>query len=364
MQLTRDSLLDEESRMLLESLATFRLEVLDELSLEMDESPASGRVEEAWKKSASLGLSDALLSEEKGGQGMGADSFCLSMDELAMGSAGFAMVVLSHNMAVWALERAGAEVDSTLLKGEERAALAWPFESINGAGMAPFIPGGTEASEVVFLQPDSYVINTVSLEGGDAMLTEIENPLGFRAARPARLKLESKGSRAVGGLGMEGADELEARLLLGVGAIANGLARRSYEKAYLYAGERYQGGDLIINHQQIRLMLANMLVGIEAAEACVLQAAMKGFDASHLPACRAAKVLACDRAVETTLEGVQVHGGYGYMRDYGMELLMRDAKYCQAYPRSQQEERLDMLGEMGEVRRTGGSPGRCPVTGG
>ena len=107
MELTRDLLLDSERRLLLESVSGFRTAVLEEAAREMDESPAAGSVEKAWKGAGPTGLTAALVSAGAGGQGMDTYSFCLALAEVARASAGFGLLLLSHNLALWACEKAG-----------------------------------------------------------------------------------------------------------------------------------------------------------------------------------------------------------------------------------------------------------------
>jgi alkylation response protein AidB-like acyl-CoA dehydrogenase len=347
-KLTSELLLDDERRMLLESVADYRKAVLDEAAREIDESPASGKVEEAWRKAGSIGLAASLVSEEGGGQGMDTRSFCLVLCEVARASAGFAALMLSHNLALWALERAGGGQDlKELGKGEGSAALAWPFRELGAGGQSVFVPGGSTARLIVFVSGSGELF-TAEPGYASVSLEEVPYPMGLRAARPATFNVKNLSDlEASGRLSPELSGELEGRLLLGAAAISLGLARQAYDKAYAYASERYQAGDLIINHQQIRLMLAEILVGLEAGEAALKQAAESGGSGGpRVSACRAAKVFTADRAMAAALDAVQVHGGYGYMRDYGIERLMRDAKYCQQFPRPPQEETLAILKEM------------------
>jgi alkylation response protein AidB-like acyl-CoA dehydrogenase len=256
--------------------------------------------------------------------------------------------MLSHNLALWALEKAGRrEVIRTLGHGEGSAALAWPFRELDGGGQSAFVPGGSTAKLIVFVSSSGELFS-VPPEDESVSLREIAYPMGLCAARPATLDVKNLSELEASGLLNAGlSDELEGVLLLGVAALSLGLARQAYDKAHAYASERYQAGDIIINHQQIRLMLAEMLVGLEAGEAALKQAAeSSGTGGLRVSACRAAKVFAADRAMAAALDGVQIHGGYGYMRDYGMERLMRDAKYCQHFPRPPQEEILSLLEEM------------------
>lgn len=347
MTFSRDSLLDGEGRMLVESVAAFRSGVLDEIAADIDGSESEGVVLEAWGRAAKAGLTAALTDEDSGGQGMDACSFSLALEEIAMGSAGFAAMLLSHNLALWALEGAGACAGASFVEGDARAALAWPFMARHGGGEAPFVPGGARADALVFLAPGTQEVFRVSPGEEGVSIYEIEAPMGLRCSRPAALEYSRVGAPSEGTLGPEGAAGLEGLLLLGVASMALGLSRQAYERATAYASERYQGGDLIINHEQMRLMLAEMLAGIEAGQALVMQAAHMDGPAA-LTACRIAKVAACDTAVSATGDGLQIHGGYGYVREYGMERLMRDAKYCQVYPWPRRKELLAVLSETGE----------------
>jgi len=345
MEFTRDLLLDDERRMLLESVSSFRAQVLDEFAREMDERPSSGRVEEVWKQAGPLGITEALLSGDKGGQGMDIYSFCLVLEEVARSSAGLSALLLSHNLALRALDHSGvSDLDGVPLAGEGWAALSFPLKTAEHGYRVDFVPGGSGASLFVFALPGGDDLYRV-YPGDGISVEEIIDPLGLRAAKPAALLVGEVGDEMVcGKLGEAGVGQLEAILLLGIGSISLGLARQAYDKAYAYARERYQACDYIINHEQIRLMLSDMLLGIEASGVAVRQAAVgDGSVSPRLSACRAAKVLACGRTVSATTDGVQIHGGYGYMREYGMERLMRDAKYCQSFPRSPQEEMLALL---------------------
>ena len=173
---------------------------------------------------------------------------------------------------------------------------------------------------------------------------EIERPMGLRASRPASVTVDFSTSSRAGSLGEAGTGELECRMLAGLSSIALGIARHAFGKARAYAAERWQACDYIINHQQMSMMLGGMLAAIETGEAALGQVAMHlDGGAASLRANRALKILACGSAMQAALDGVQIHGGYGYMRDYGMELLMRDAKTCQVYPRSPQEDTLSLL---------------------
>jgi alkylation response protein AidB-like acyl-CoA dehydrogenase len=129
-----------------------------------------------------------------------------------------------------------------------------------------------------------------------------------------------------------------------LGAISMGVARNAYEKAFSYACQRYQYGRIIAEHQEIQRMLGKMVTSLDAGTALYTQSLcgdpadgiLSQGSGSH------AKVFCTEAALEIVLDAVQIHGGYGYMQDYGVEKLMRDAKILQlldgSNPRVQIEE--------------------------
>ncbi len=114
-------------------------------------------------------------------------------------------------------------------------------------------------------------------------------------------------------------------------AIAMGVGRSAYRKALDYARERYQYGKVIAHHQEIQRMLGRMLTSLHAGTALYIQALcgepLDGICSD--PRGDHAKVFCTNASLEITLDAIQIHGGYGYMQDYGVEKLMRDAKMLQ-----------------------------------
>jgi alkylation response protein AidB-like acyl-CoA dehydrogenase len=114
-------------------------------------------------------------------------------------------------------------------------------------------------------------------------------------------------------------------------AIAIGTARSAHAAAYRYAQERFQFGKLLIEHHEIRRMLFNMITKMDAGTACYLQALSGDRPDVHLPGggCDTAKIFCTDAALEIAIDAIQIHGGYGYMKETGLEKIMRDAKMLQ-----------------------------------
>lgn len=132
-----------------------------------------------------------------------------------------------------------------------------------------------------------------------------------------------------------------------IGAAAVGVAQRAFDEAVKYARQRVQFGKPIGQHQAIQFMLADMDMAIEAARTLVWRAAWQvdqGKPNSRLSAM--AKCLASDTAMKVTVDAVQVFGGYGYMREYPVEKLMRDAKITQIYEGTNQVQRMVIAGTL------------------
>ncbi len=174
-----------------------------------------------------------------------------------------------------------------------------------------------------------------------------EKKMGMRASVQKELVFEDCRVPKENLLGGEGKGFIVAMKTLdksrpGVGSIALGIAQGAYEAAAEYAKQRVQFGQAIINFQAIQFMLADMATQIEAARA-LLYSVSKWVDSGAKGISRAAamsKLLASDTAMMVTTNAVQIFGGYGYMRDYPMEKMMRDAKLTQIYEGTNQIQRL------------------------
>jgi alkylation response protein AidB-like acyl-CoA dehydrogenase len=128
---------------------------------------------------------------------------------------------------------------------------------------------------------------------------------------------------------------------IGIAAQALGIASGAYELALQYAKERKAFGTEIKNHQAIQFKLADMATEIEAARLLCLKAAwLKDNGMDYGRASSMAKLFASEVAMKTTTEAVQIHGGYGYVKEYHVERLMRDAKITQIYEGTSEVQRV------------------------
>jgi alkylation response protein AidB-like acyl-CoA dehydrogenase len=134
---------------------------------------------------------------------------------------------------------------------------------------------------------------------------------------------------------------------VGIAAQALGIASGAYELALNYAKERKTFGKPISDHQAIQFKLADMATEIEAARLLVLRAAwLKDQNLPYTKLAAMAKLFASDVAMKTTIEAVQIHGGYGYVKEYHVERLMRDAKITQIYEGTSEIQRIVIAREI------------------
>lgn len=341
---------EQEYKILRETAADYAARELAPRAEQLDLDPSDQRLMEAVHKAGELGMLAALLPEKAGGGGLDLYAFCLALEEIAAEEAGLAATLLGHNAAIYPLamgDREGIAVEVGMESFP--ACLAYPGRAILSggkiSGQVPFAFNAGWASTFTFLPSGGAGTQAVTVRADTEgiKVTPEAYPMGLRAARPGSVAASGAEPSAVisGGNLVE---EVEKAVFLGMASIAVGINRNSLRKAHAYACERYQGGKIIIEHQQMRIFLAEMLAGVEQGRAAVRSAC----EAAGLAPAISAWLLAAERAVKSAIDGVQVHGGVGYMRDYGMERLMRDAKYCQMYPTTSQEALLRIM-EMSEA---------------
>ena len=341
---------DQEYRILRETASAYASKELAPQAEQLDLDPAPWRVREALSKAGDLGMLAALIPERYGGGGLDEYAFCVALEEIAVEEAGVAAALLGHNAAL--LPSALGEFEGLIAGvGPDAypACLAFPGDvDLSGGkvnGKAPFALNAQECSLITVLPASGGGTQSVTVRGDASGVAVIPEPyqMGLRVTRAGSVRFEgAEPSNVISGGNM--AEEVERVLFLGLAAIATGISRKSLQKAHAYARERYQAGKMIIEHQQIRIFLAEMLAAVEQGRALVKKACEDG----GLAPAMVAWLRATERACQSATDGVQVHGGYGYMRDYGMERLMRDAKYCQMYPTTTQEALLRLL-ELSEV---------------
>ncbi|KUK51883.1 MAG: Acyl-CoA dehydrogenase domain protein, partial [Desulfotomaculum sp. 46_296] len=172
-----------------------------------------------------------------------------------------------------------------------------------------------------------------------------EDKMGDRASHIAEVLLEDVRVPVANRLGNEGEGFKIAMRTLDItrttiAAAAVGVAQRAVDEAVRYAKQRVQFGKPIAEQQAIQFMLADMVMAVLASRSLVWQSAAK-VDAGQVDGMLSAtaKCVASDTAMKVTVDALQIFGGYGYMREYPMEKLMRDAKITQIYEGTNQIQR-------------------------
>ena len=323
---------------------------------------------EQVKKMGELGFLGMMVDPKYGGGGMDTMSYVLAMEEISKIDASASVVMSVNNSLVcWGLEKFGTEEQkqkylTKLATGEVIGAfcLSEPEAGSDATsqrttaedkgdhyllnGTKNWITnGGTASVYLVIAQTDVELghkgINCLIVEKGmeGFQIGPKENKLGIRGSDTHSLmftdvKVPKENRVGEDGFGFKFAMQTLSGGRIGIASQALGIASGAYELALKYSKERKAFGKPISEHQAIAFKLADMATEIDAARFLCLHAAWlkdqgKNFDKESAMA----KLFASKVAMDTTVEAVQVHGGYGYVKEYHVERLMRDAKITQIY---------------------------------
>ncbi|HEY1039050.1 MAG TPA: acyl-CoA dehydrogenase [Bacteroidia bacterium] len=329
------------------------------------------------KKMGELGFMGMMVDPKYGGGGMDAVSYVLAMEEISKVDASCSVVMSVNNSLVcWGLEAFGTEEQKQkylvpLAKGEIIGAfcLSEPEAGSDATsqrttgidmgdhylvnGTKNWITNGNSASVyLVMVQTNVELghkgINCLIIEKGQEgfVVGPKENKMGIRASDTHSLMFNNVKVPKANRIGEEGFGFKFAMKVLsggriGIASQALGIASGAYELALAYSKERSAFGKPISQHQAIQFKLADMATRIEAARLLCLKAAwMKDQHLNFDQASAMAKVFASETAMWVTTEAVQVHGGYGYVKEYHVERLMRDAKITQIYEGTSEVQRI------------------------
>jgi alkylation response protein AidB-like acyl-CoA dehydrogenase len=358
--------LTEEQIMIRDTARNFAQNVLKKGVIERDRDMIHPT--EEVKQMGELGFLGMMVSPEYGGGGMDSVSYVLAMEELSKVDASCAVIMSVNNSLVcWGLEKYGTEAQKQkylvpLAKGEIIGAfcLSEPEAGSDATsqrttaedmgdyyllnGTKNWITNGGKASVyLVIAQTDPAKghkgINCLIVEKGmpGFEIGAKEDKLGIRASDTHTLlfsdvKVPKENRIGEDGFGFKFAMKTLEGGRLGIAAQALGIASGAYELAVAYSKQRKAFGTEICNHQAIQFKLAEMATEIEAARFLCMKAAwLKDQGEDYSVASAMAKYYASEVAMKTTVEAVQVHGGYGYVKEYHVERLMRDAKITQIY---------------------------------
>jgi alkylation response protein AidB-like acyl-CoA dehydrogenase len=323
---------------------------------------------EQIKKLGELGFLGLMTSPEYGGSGMDAISYVLAMEELSKIDASASVVVSVNNSLVcYGLEKYGSEeqkqkylvplasgqVIGAFCLSEPEAGSDATSQHTTAVDMGDhyllngtknwITNGGNASTYLVIAQTDVAKghkgINALIVEKGMPGFTigPKENKLGIRGSDTHSLmftdvKVPKENRIGEDGFGFKFAMATLEGGRIGIAAQALGIASGAYELALAYSKERKTFGKPIAEHQSIQFKLADMATEIEAARLLCLKAAwLKDNGQPYGRASATAKLFASEVAMKTTVEAVQIHGGYGFVKEYHVERLMRDAKITQIY---------------------------------
>lgn len=358
--------LNEEHRMIQQAARDFAETELLPGVIERDETMTFPY--EQVKKMGEMGLMGMMVSEAYGGGGMDTVSYVLAMEEIAKHDASAAVIMSVNNSLVcWGLEAFGTEEQKQkylkpLAKGEVIGAfcLSEPEAGSDATqqrttaidmgdhylvnGTKNWITNGGNASTyLVIAQTDRDKghrgINVLIMEKGmeGFVVGPKENKLGIRASDTHTLQFNDvkvpKANRiGEDGFGFKFAMKTLAGGRIGIASQALGIASGAYERALAYSKIRKAFGKEIMHHQAIAFKLANMATEIEAARLLCLKAARdKDLHLNYDTSSAMAKYYASKVAMKVASEAIQVHGGNGYVKEYHVERMLRDAKITEIY---------------------------------
>jgi len=354
---------NETQFMIAQSIKDFAEQNIRPYIMEWDEAQIFPK--ELFKKLGAMGFMGVLVPEELGGSGLGYNEYVTIIEEISKVDPSIGLSIAAHNSLC---------TNHILTFGTEEQKKRWipklaSGEHIGAWGLTEHSTGSDAArmNTTAIKEGDSWLINgsknfithaisaDISVvivrtgEKGDSKGTTAfvlekgmqgftsgkkENKLGMRASETAELIFDNCRVPDSNRLGQVGEGFVQAMKILdggriSIGALSLGIAKGAYEAALKYSKERHQFGKPISEFQAIAFKLAEMATDIEASELLIHKAAyLKQNNKSVTTAGAMAKMYASEVCVKVASEAVQIHGGYGFTKDFPVEKFYRDAKLC------------------------------------
>ncbi|HLK11581.1 MAG TPA: acyl-CoA dehydrogenase family protein [Candidatus Binatia bacterium] len=367
--------LTEAQRQLRDAVRAFARERLAPAAAEVDRSERFPREQVAGL--ARLGVLGCFVPERFGGAGFDHVAYALAMEEVAAGCAATATVLAAHaSLATWPILALGTDAQRErylprLATGEWLGcfALSEPGAGSDAGairttarrdgegwvlgGTKNFITNAPDASlAIVFASLDpargnkglgAFLVETAS---PGWQILRVEEKMGIRGAHSAQLALTDVRVPRDALLGGEGEGfKVAMRTLdggrIGIAAQAVGIARAAFEASLAYVGERRAFGQRLADFQATQFRLADMAAAVEAARLLTLHAAFrKDRGLPYGKEAAMAKLYAAETAMTVATQAVQLHGGYGYTREFPVERHFRDAKITEIYEGTSEIQRL------------------------
>lgn len=328
------------------------------------------------RKMGGLGLMGMMIPERYGGAGASASSYVLAVEEIAYSCASTAVTMSVSNLACEPILRRGTDGQkekflALMASGQKLGAFAVTEPEVgsdaasvgtravrNGGqfiinGTKNFITNGGYADVIIVIartgeQPKHRGLSALIVEKGAEGLKvgREEDKMGLRASNTVSLTFDDCRVPAANLLGEEGEGFKIAMSALdsgriGISAQSVGIARAAFDAAVEYAGLRRQFGKALARHQAIQWMIADAARDIEAARLLTLSAAMaKDRGEPFTREASIAKLFASEAAIRICYDALQVHGGYGYTKDFKIERLYRDARVTTIYEGTSEIQRM------------------------
>jgi len=367
--------LNEQQKMIQKMVREFAEKEVAPVAAELDKKAEYPK--KILEKMAKLGLLGIIIPTEYGGAGLDTISYAIVIEEISRKCASTGVITSVHNSLVsWPIMKYGTDEQKKkylpiLAKGEKIGAFAGTEPNAGsdlGAmqttavlkgdkyiinGDKTFITSGSEAGIlIVFAVTDK----SAGSKGISAFIVEntfkgfkvgsIFDKMGINANHVSELVFEDMEVPKENLLGKEGEGFKIALSTLdggriGIGAQAVGIAQACLDESIEYSKQRQQFGRPISKFQAIQWMIADMATRIEAARLLVYNAAYKKDKGERISKEAAmAKLFASETAVEAAIKAVQIHGGYGYTKEYTVERLFRDSKITEIYEGTSEVQRL------------------------
>lgn len=367
--------LTEEQKMIQKMARDFAEEKVKPLAAELDETARFPR--ELVEEMARLGLMGVAIPEEYGGAGMDNVCYAIALEEISRGCASTGVIMSVNNSLVCdPLYKSGSENQKKrflvpLAAGAKLGCfgLTEPQAGSDAAnqktralrdgdswvlnGQKNFITNGAEADvAIIFAMSDPDKghrgMSAFIVEKGTPgfSVPRVEKKLGISASSTAELLFEDCRVPAENLLGEQGKGfKIALEALdggrIGIAAQALGIARAALEASIRYAQERVQFGQPIARFQAIQFMISDMATEIDAARLLIYRAAwLKDRGMRYSMESSMAKLFASEMAMRVTTKAIQVHGGYGYIKEYPVERHFRDAKITEIYEGTSEVQRM------------------------
>ncbi|MCX6667674.1 MAG: acyl-CoA dehydrogenase [Euryarchaeota archaeon] len=373
--------LNEQQKMIRNMVKEFAEKEVAPMAAELDkkgESPTK-----TLEKMAKLGLLGIIIPQEYGGAGLDTISYATVVEEISRKCASTGVITSVHNsLAAWPIMKYGTDLQKKkylpiLARGEKIGAFAGTEANAGsdlGAmqttahlkgnkyiinGSKTFITSGPKAGIIIVFAVTDKAAGT---KGLSAFIVEssmkgykvgsIFEKLGIHASLTSELVFEDMEVPKENLLGVEG-DGFKIALAtldggrIGIASQAVGIAQAALDESINYAKQRQQFGKPIASFQAIQWMIADMATRIEAARYLVYNAAYKKDKGERFSKEAAmAKLFASETAMDAVIKAVQIHGGYGYTKEYTVERLFRDAKITEIYEGTSEVQRMVISGSL------------------